>query len=132
MNGQGGNAWPSVSTISLCTGFSARTVQRALQNLVRDRWLEIAAPASQWRPTTYGAVLRGDMVTGLSNDSEVTPWPSGVTTATASGDTVTPEPLGTSREPLISTRASARGKKKAARSKRAAPDLTYLDDADTA
>lgn len=130
MNGSAANAWPSVPTLALSTALSVRTVQRALQNLVRDGWLEVAAPASQWRPTTYRAALRGDMVSGLNHDSGVTPCPPGVTTSAPSGDRVSPEPLrGTSKEPLIK-RADARRKKKGARTVGAHhPHLKYLDEA---
>ena len=132
MNGASLTARPSVSTLALASGLSNRTVQRALSELVRNRWLEEAAPASQHLATSYRALLRGDMVTPLEQPG-VTPCPPGVTNATPRGDTMSPEPLGTSRGTSTSTRARAReGKRKGRRAGSARPDLSYLDEAGTA
>jgi hypothetical protein len=133
MNGKSASAWPSKKTLALATGLSDRTVQSALHGLVEGGWLEVAAPASQHRPTTYRALLRGEILAPLRAVNETqgsNPRIPGEQITTVRGATASPEPLDEHlEEPLTSTRARARARKKGARTDRARPDLAIYDEA---
>lgn len=52
-NGKSRLGWPSIATLAAATGWSERTVQRALRELVRQGWLEVQTMGHGRRATEY-------------------------------------------------------------------------------
>ena len=94
---EGGNVFPSITTLADKTGISRRSVQRLLREFEQRQLIEIETKASRYSPTRYRINiwnLRGDTVTPLRGDKRRA---SGVPNDASRGDTVTPNPL---EEPL--------------------------------
>lgn len=103
--------WGSVPTLAADTGYSTRHVKRCLTALQTTGWLTLHTPARQHRsprylptvPTTKPESQRGQDVTpgpvdnhpqrGHQRGQDVTPDQNpGVTSTTARGDTLSPDP----------------------------------------
>jgi hypothetical protein len=125
MSTRNGSAWPSQKVLGIATGLSTRTVRVALQRLVAAGYLKVATPASQHRTAVYRLLLRGEAISGLQSSQGGNLQPPDRQLTTGRAEAVSDEPLGTSREPLTSTRAGARGKKNARRGR--ASKSTELD-----
>lgn len=91
-NDDGKQAYPSVARIARKCSMSERNVQRILHELIDDGLLTIERPPSGRTPTAYSVeVRRGDKVSGRHG--------VGVTNQQRRGDTIAPEPSGTTQRP---------------------------------